>query len=478
MRLRVLLTCGVMAIYGCGASTTTPDGGQFDAGPSGTDTGLDDAGSADAGTTDTGTPDAGTTDAGVADLEVGDGVAWRHEQLAGLSVDTYTWSDSTGHPRTVSLKRQGEGNPGNGGYAVHLTYEVAASGGTTRTVTVTGTQGGESGFGFFVGHELTRDFGNGDSGTIAGLHGEDDSPLGLDFAVAASRTTLSATSTVATHTFTSTYPKWGTAAPMADVTAQTTTTLSAHQKFLLPVTLRWVFEKGTDFPRLDVQVDLSNETAGQLAFDVRGPYGTLEFADGDPDATLNNVQWGDSAFVFTTLAPAQGDLTTQAGWSWNEPIGTTRKHHALLARHSQSGVLYEIGLVEMPAAGETGLTYGTWADNRGTTSAASGHALLSAAFDGWQWPFQSAQYSGLSPTAPSTFKKFAWGSSNLYGSANDTQWLNDTVSVPIAARPARLTYRVCLVLGVSNYDDTTHESLTRAVAKSGSPSCAAEAWLP
>jgi hypothetical protein len=216
-----------------------------------------------------------------------------------------------------------------------------------------------------------------------------------------------------------------------------------------------------------VALDLGAVTAGQLAFDVRGPYGTLEFADGDEGATLNNVQWGDSLFHFTTQAPAAGDLTTQAAWTWNEPIGGSRRYHGLVAR--SGATLYELGLVEvsMPA-----LVYGGWSDNRGTTSVASGHGLLSAGFAAWEWPYQSAQYSGLSAGAASTFKKFAWGSSSLYGSANDTQWLGVGLSVPITARPARLAYSVCVVMGVSTFDDVGRQGLTKAVAAAASPACA------
>ncbi|WP_343716142.1 hypothetical protein, partial [Inquilinus sp.] len=36
----------------------------------------------------------------------------------GVAVDRVTWRGSDGGLRTVSLKRQGNGNPGNGGYAV------------------------------------------------------------------------------------------------------------------------------------------------------------------------------------------------------------------------------------------------------------------------------------------------------------------------------------------------------------------------
>jgi hypothetical protein len=196
---------------------------------------------------------------------------------------------------------------------------------------------------------------------------------------------------------------------------------------------------------------------------------------------LNNVQWGDSAFHFTTLTPAAADLTTQRGWTWNEPIGAARAYQALLARHSGTGELWELGLIEQRLGGEGGLVYSGYAPNRGLTSAGSGHGLLSDAFADWEWPFQSAQYDGVSAAAATTGRKFAWGSSPLYGSANTLQYLNDTTSVAIVGRPAsgRLTYRVCVVLGRSPFTDVAKVSLTRAKASApASLSCATGAPLP
>ncbi|MGV3619360.1 MAG: hypothetical protein ACO1OB_01010 [Archangium sp.] len=398
--------------------------------------------------------------------ENGDGVSFKQETVNGIAVNTYTWTDSGGKPRTVSLKREGSGNAGHGGYAVQFTYEVNG-----QTVRVDGTQGGEYGFGFFVGHERTRKFDDGSESTIAAKHGEDDSPLGLSFGVTSARSTIAANSTVATHTFTTSYPKWGTAQPMANVDDDAPAAANAHQRFEVPVTIRWVFAKGTDYPRIDFTLDLSASQPGQLAFDVRGPYGTVEFANSNGAATLHGVQWGDSAFHFTTKTAMNADLTTNSAWSWDQPIGTSRKYNALIAK---GDALYEIGLVEKPLAGETGLAYGGWADTRGMNSLTSGRGLLSNEFPGWQWPFQSAQYSGLSANASSTFKKFAWGSSNLYGSANVTQFLNNTISVPLVPHPDRLTYRTCLVLGVSTYDTVNFGSLTRTEATAVQSKCPAE----
>ncbi|RJS19290.1 hypothetical protein DRW03_23340 [Corallococcus sp. H22C18031201] len=457
-----------------------PDGGTdagVSGGPGGGDSGIDagNTGGADSGVDagSTGGSDGGTDGGTTVDpaLEQGDGVSRETATVGGVSVDRYTWTDAQGRPRTVSLKRESASS--HGGYAVQLTYQVK-SGASWRTVTVDGTTGGERGYGYFVAHELYRSFDNGSSGTLAGLHGEDDSPLGVGFAVQGTHSAISAGSTSISHTFTQRYPKWGTRVAMADVTATTPAAASAHQKFLVPVSIRWVFQKGMDFPRIDTRVDLSEATAGQLSFDMRGPYGVVEFADSDVNAPLNNVQWGDARGHFTTLAPAAGSLTTQANWTWNEPIGTARKYHALLARHSSTGALYEIGLVEMKLGADTGLVHGVYSDNNGTTKAASGHALLSAGFSEGEWSYQSAQYSGLTTASPATGKKFAWGTSPFYGSSLSTVYLSSDFSTPIAAFPASklLTSRTCLVLGVSTFTDASPKSLTRVTAESASPSCA------
>jgi len=396
--------------------------------------------------------------------------------VSGIPVDRYAWTDSQGRTRTVSLKRQSPS--GNGGYAVQMTYETRAGAGW-RTVTVDGTRGGESGFGYFVAHELYRTFDNGGSGTIAGLHGEDDSPLGLGFPVEATTPPISASDTSTVHTFSLRYPKWGTRQAMADVTATTAAAASAHQKFMVPVSIRWVFQKGMDFPRIDTRLDLGALAAGQASFDLRGPYGPIEFADADANATLNNVQWGDSLNHFTTMVATTGALTTQANWTWNEPIGATRKYNVLLARHSVTGVLYELGLVELKLGADAGLVYGGYSVNNGSTKSASGNALNSDGFSPGEWPFQSAQYSGLNETTAATGKKVAWGSSPFYGSTISSVYFNDTASLPIVAYPASrsLVYRTCLVVGVSPFTDASRKSLTRLTAESASPSCATASQL-
>src|SRR5579862_3761787 len=75
----------------------------------------------------------------------------------GLSVDQYSWYDSHRLLRTVSLKQEGNGNPGHGGYAVQMTYQHGAS-----TITVNAESSNDGGFGYFVSHERYRTFTDGD----------------------------------------------------------------------------------------------------------------------------------------------------------------------------------------------------------------------------------------------------------------------------------------------------------------------------
>jgi hypothetical protein len=145
---------------------------------------------------------------------------------------------------------------------------------------------------------------------------------------------------------------------------------SAQQKFLVPVTITWTFQSGTDFPRVDYTVDISASTPGQLAFDMRGPYGVVEFADNDTNATLNNVQWGDSAYHFSSKVSVTGYLQQSTSWDWSAPIGSSRPYHALIAKNSNTNVLYEIGLVALKLGSDTGLAYSVYADHRGVKNSA------------------------------------------------------------------------------------------------------------
>jgi hypothetical protein len=130
----------------------------------------------------------------------------------GQVCDVYSWPDSKGLTRTVSLKREGNGNTEHGGYAVQMTYKVPQ---TSRQVTINwDTSGGDGGFGYFVSHELYRKFVSGNDGSIAGrIFGVDDSPLGRYFQVIGEILTPTSMSSAA-HRFTTIYSHYGTAVPV------------------------------------------------------------------------------------------------------------------------------------------------------------------------------------------------------------------------------------------------------------------------
>src|SRR3954467_4225392 len=70
--------------------------------------------------------------------------------VGSLKVDQYKWFDSACLLRTVSLKQEGNGNPGHGGYAVQMTYQVPGIGGAFSTVTANAASTSDGGFGYFV----------------------------------------------------------------------------------------------------------------------------------------------------------------------------------------------------------------------------------------------------------------------------------------------------------------------------------------
>lgn len=410
--------------------------------------------------------------------DIGNGITRINDDVVnGIKVDTYKWLDSQGKERTISLKKQDASNAGNGGYAIYMTYYNAQN---KQIIVNANDASADGGFGYFVGHELYRSFSDGSNGTIAALHGEDDSPLGRGFPVVASnKSTISSASTSASHQFTINYPRWGTVAAMSDVNAATPVSLNAHQKFTTPVTIQWLFESGKDFPRIDVKVDMSAISAGQTAFDVRGPYGSVSFANADTGAVVTNVQWGDSAKQFSSLNDQSTCLKQSTLWDWSMPV-SSRPYHVMTA--NSAGTAYEIGLFEFKQGSDTGLVYGGYSDNRGITGAGfsdyAGNAA-NGALQSYEWPFQSANYSIAPNNNCSTGQKFAWGSAAFYGSQISTVYLNHDTSVSLTPVPAnkQLIYRVCLVLAESSLKVSGDASITRTNANNATPSCASGSLL-
>jgi len=382
----------------------------------------------------------------------------------GVLCDVYTWVDSQGLKRSVSLKREGGGNPGHGGYAVQMTYETPAH------HIITADSDTDEGFGYFVSHERYRDFTDGANDTIAShIFHTDDSPLGRGFKVVG-KALPSSDKTQASHQFTTSYPRYGTIAPIkkdanGDDVKKSPIAKSAYQLYHLPVTITWFFESGKDSPRIETKVGFGDIPGPDRAnFDVRGPYGVLRF-DNDTDKNVTTVIWGDR-FHFITL---DSPVTRGSGWTWNAANRGAR-YTALIAGS------YEMGLYEPKKFAQSALRDG-YADERGMTSTTyrngkgcDGEAQLIPC--DWEWPYQSLQYSlPNDKTTPSNYKKIAWGSSPYYGTGPSLRTVFDSpnTSENFNGYPASkaVTYSICVVLG-----QTEASGLTRAAAAGPTYSCA------
>lgn len=393
----------------------------------------------------------------------------------GVRCDVWTWTDSTGHPRTVALKLEGHGNPGHGGYAVQMTYYVhdlspAEKGdGGWRKITANAPNEYDGGFGYFVSHERYRYFADGTNDTIAHkVFKGDDAPLGNTFPVT---TRLAANGDVGSESFALVYPHYGTKVPGGfDMnTGRDNPPLSLNPAdyavYKIPVTTTWVFQSGRDYPRIDVSVDMARirapgsatPTAGLVSFDVRGPYGVLIFDDGH-NGVVNTAEWGDQEYVFT---PLRTPITRGSPWDWSKPNYGAR--YNVITTGTRPGTVYEMGLFEPRTASRSALADG-YDPQRGYTSA--GYAAVpnhqpttdvcgdpqTLPTDGY-WPYQSVQY-GLPCKAmtadylstPIAGKKISWGSAALYGFNVSTSY-NGRLPYPIDNFPPRLDYSVCLVLG-------------------------------
>ncbi|BBE71277.1 hypothetical protein [Oharaeibacter diazotrophicus] len=390
------------------------------------------------------------------------------ETIGGVAVDTFRWYDSAGLVRSVSFKKQGSGNTGNGGYAIRMTYQYRDASGV-KNVVAPAPAGGDGGFGYFVSHERYRDFADGSQDTIAGkIFHADDSPLGLGFP-ATIGTAVRQNGAVMAYAATIAYPRYGTVAqrpvnangsdsPALPLTA------SAYARYLMPATQTWYFQSGRDYPLVRVQVNMSGLKPDQASFDVRAPYGVLAFDNGGNSA-VGKVMWGDRKHFVTTTNP----VTRNSSWTWNA-ANSGGRYVALIANG------YEMGMFEPKPFASSSLRDG-YADERGSTSATyrGGKGcewqtqLLPC---DWEWPYQSLQYSLPydSNTTPTTGKKIAWGSSAFYGTGPGlkTVWDSPTTSQSFVGYPSGgiLFYDVCVVLGRS-----TAAGLTKTAAGVGASLC-------
>lgn len=389
-------------------------------------------------------------------------------RIRGEVTDYYRWTDSHGLLRAVFLKREGSGNPGHGGYAVRMTYQVRV-GTTVRTVVANEVLGeGDGGFGYFVAHERERQFTDGQTGTIAGkVFGVDDSPLGRAFPVSGGPVATN-TSDSAAHRFRVFYPKYGTINPIpkdpntGDDVSPTPTSQSQSRRYDLPIVITWIFQNGKDYPRINIRVGL-NPVPGpdRVNFDLRAPYGVLNFDNG-ANYPISTVMWGDRFHFVNTTRP----LTRNSSWTW-AGLNRGARYTALIAGG------FEMGLLEPKPFSKSTLSDG-YAFGRGQTSATYTCEDQQEVIPcDWEWPYQSAQYS-LSydnNDEPTTFEKIAWGTSAYWGTGPSLTEVSDTdtTSEPFNGFPASkaIRYDICVVLGL-----TVRGGLTKGVALSGNYNCA------
>lgn len=396
--------------------------------------------------------------------------------VLGLHVEQYAWYDSQCLKRTVSLKLEGAGNPGHGGYAVQMTYQVPTVSGFAE-IFVNKDATSDGGFGYFVSHERYRNFVDNSSDTIASkIFHVDDSPLGLDFATTGVALSPGAYAKSQAYRISTTYYHYGTITPdpvTADGSDTTNLplTASSYAKYALPVTMTWVFQAQTDAPRYDVDVDLTQVAeADRVGFDLRAPYGVMVFDNGH-DGLVEKVQWGDRRLFANTSQP----ITRNSGWTWNQ-INPGGRFNAMIAAQ------YEMGLYEPVKFAQSKLA-DSYADERGSTSTAYNHGKGCSQGEtqiipcDFEWPYQGVQYSlpYNSNTTPTNFKKIAWGSTAFYGAGAGLTQVFDTSSTsePFVGFPTskHIDYSICILVG-----RTIANGLTRAAATAANHSCASKVF--
>lgn len=373
----------------------------------------------------------------------------------GLKVNQYAWTDSQGRPRTLSLKIEGSGNPGHGGYAVAASYQFLTSG-VWKTKTIKASAGVDGGFGYFVSHERYRLFSDGSNDTIASkIFHTDDSPLGLGYPVTTTFLTTGPAKKIVR--FSLNYSHYGTIAAngldpdTGNDSPALGTSAALYKRYSLPVDIYWFFQDGADFPRIRTQMHLDALPGpDRVSFDVRGPYGKLDF-DGGANP-ISQVRWGDSHHFALTTTP----LTRSTPWTWGGVNGGAR-YSSLIAGG------FEMGLVEPGRYIKSHINDG-YSDARGKTSSAYHCSATQVLPCDWEWPYQSSQYElpGNS-NGTTTSEKIAWGSTPYFGTSL-TATFDGLAAHPFDGFPASklLSYDVCLVLGRA-----VSGGLSRSVALAG-----------
>jgi hypothetical protein len=343
----------------------------------------------------------------------------------------------------VSLVRYGQdlGGEPRGGYANQLTYEVFD--GDWQTVYINAPVAGDGGFGYFVSHEIFRNFDAGacpngtNNCTIAALHNqEDDSPLSLTLPGQGNNVLLG--ETVAVHQFDLNYPHWGTTVAVPDPEDSTTPSDPAqHKKYDLPVRIRWQFMSGEDYPLWGVNYDLSQAPIDTVSADVRGPYGNVVW---DQDGgLLTKLEWGDT-FKFATTGDG---VSTQSEWNWNTPNPGARYNLLVAANGSEMGLVDTIPYTSS-RTGNALSSHRNGTSDAGPGCPATGWRMPCAS----EWTYQSIQFEDF-VDAPTSQKKIAWGSAPYMGTSRTT----DAGGAPILGYPS-VSYTVWITFDRSNGANT------------------------
>lgn len=381
------------------------------------------------------------------------------EMVAGVKVFTYSWTDSIGRKRSVSLKREGEGNPGHGGYAVQMTYQyLDIDGLETRKALAPDTEDG--GFGYFVAHERDRTFADGTKASIAKkIFNADDAPLGRTFPVRIAR--VANQENYKSVEFRLDYPMYGTVNPggLDPTTGQDKPPLKTdptkYRLYSLPVTIRWAFEDGKDYPRVSTRVGLGRlPGANRVSFDMRGPLGKIDFEVGN--FSIKRAKWGDR-FHFENKG-RRTILTRGSNWVWGQANEGAR-YNSLIAGNFEMGLFEPRPFIESATndgyAAARGKNYLNYNNGKGCPTQ---DQLLPCDLD---WPYQSSQSElPRSRNVGTTSEKIGWGSSPYYGTSLSAT--NDgTTSTPFDGFPASktLVYDICVVTGYSPAtDDRTKQA--------------------
>lgn len=370
-------------------------------------------------------------------------VSKKTKTVNGVKVDLYSWKDSQGLKRTVALKKQGAGNSGNGGYAVQMTYQYLVWGVKT-TATANAPKG--DGFGYFVSHERFRAFSDGDSQTIAKkIFKTDDSPLGRGFPVKTSYDDAKGAKSV---TYSLNYPRYGTkkAGGIDTDTGEDQPKIGTKKKLFelydLPVKITWTFEDGRTYPRIRTVVDLSKLPGpDRVSFDLRGPYGKLDFDEGKNP--IQEVRWGDRFRFRNTTLP----LTRNSAWTWNIE-NTEARYIALIAGGKEMGLLEP--KFEASSSTNDGFAFGRRQTSATHDAAGAGCPNQELPCD-YEWPYQASQYELPygDPNGTTTSEKIAWGSTPFYGTSIPATY-DGVASTPFNGFPKKkkIAYDVCVVLGL------------------------------